>query len=146
MKKKSKQSSPNINVGSTSIVMVFSVLCLTVFAVLSYITARNELDLARRSADSVTAYYAADSAAVDVYNALISGDCVRQGDTITAAGTEIFACEGIYGGELCYSVPIDDMQELYVELSGEDSGYRIIAWVVSDTGDWIVDDTLNLMQ
>ncbi len=146
MKNRSKQTSPNINVGSTSIVMVFSVLCLTVFAVLSYITARNELDLARRSADSVTAYYAADSAAVDVYNALLSGDFTRRDDTISACGTEIFSCEGEYGGELCYSVPIDEMQELYVELSGEDSGYRIVAWIVCDTGDWIVDDTLNLMQ
>lgn len=146
MKNKSNQASPNINVGSTSIVMVFSVLCLTVFAVLSYITARNELDLARRSADSVTAYYAADSAAVDVYNAFVSGDFDEQDGIISAYGTEISACEGEFGGELCYSIPIDDMQDLYVELSGEAGGYRIVAWTVRETGDWIIDDTLNIMQ
>ena len=36
------RQSSGINIGSASIIMVFSVLCLTVFAVLTFVTANNE--------------------------------------------------------------------------------------------------------
>ncbi len=47
-------------VGGSSLLIIFAVLCLTVLAMLSLSTARNNDQLSRASADSVAAYYAAD--------------------------------------------------------------------------------------
>jgi hypothetical protein len=47
-------------VGLTSLFAVLIVLCLVIFAVLSRLTARNELALANRAADTVSERYAAE--------------------------------------------------------------------------------------
>ena len=47
------RQSSGINIGSASIIMVFSVLCLTVFTVLTFVTANNEYKLSVKSADQV---------------------------------------------------------------------------------------------
>ena len=47
--KKKTQFSSGINVGSASLAMVFSILCLTVFSVLSLITANNDYKLAEKT-------------------------------------------------------------------------------------------------
>jgi hypothetical protein len=51
-------------VGLTSLFAVLIALCLTVFAVLAWITARSELALAERGAELVTAFYEAEYRAV----------------------------------------------------------------------------------
>ena len=43
--------------------MIFVVLCLTTFGVLSYVTANADYKLSKKNADAVTAYYQADSKA-----------------------------------------------------------------------------------
>lgn len=55
-----KQTSP-IGVGVISILTVLLVLCLAVFAALTLSSARADLALSRRNADTVQAYYAADA-------------------------------------------------------------------------------------
>lgn len=52
-----------INIGISSIIFLFIVLCLSVFALLSINSARQSYDTVMRNADAVTAYYAADSQA-----------------------------------------------------------------------------------
>ena len=54
--KKKTQFSSGINVGSVSLAMVFSILCLTVFSVLSLITANNDYKLAEKSSSSDSRY------------------------------------------------------------------------------------------
>lgn len=56
-----QESNPlSINVGGSSVLMIFAVLCLTVFAVLSFTTAMSERSTANKYADSTEAYYAAE--------------------------------------------------------------------------------------
>lgn len=52
-----------ISVGGSSIVMIFVVLTLTVFATLSVVTASADLRFAKRSGRATTDYYSADSRA-----------------------------------------------------------------------------------
>ena len=59
MKPNDKRSA-GIHVGSASIIMIFAVLCLTVFSTLSYVTANQEYRLAQKSALAMEQYYAAD--------------------------------------------------------------------------------------
>ncbi|MCL1866780.1 MAG: hypothetical protein FWF82_05165 [Oscillospiraceae bacterium] len=49
-----------LGVGLASLFAVLVILCLMVFAVLSRITAKNELALAKKAADSAAAFYAAE--------------------------------------------------------------------------------------
>ena len=50
-----------INIGTASIILIFIILCLAVFSLLSLSDGNSALVLARRRADSVTAYYQADA-------------------------------------------------------------------------------------
>lgn len=59
---KAERRSVGIHVGSASIVMIFAVLCLTVFSTLSFVTANHERKLAEKSTLAVQQYYAADCA------------------------------------------------------------------------------------
>lgn len=47
--------------GASSILMIFVVLCLTVFGVLSYVTANADGKISAKNGESVEAYYSADA-------------------------------------------------------------------------------------
>ena len=66
MDKKQRTGSARFNIGIASIICIFAVLGLTIFAVLSVSTARAEANLAEKYADSVTDYYAADRRCSDI--------------------------------------------------------------------------------
>lgn len=51
-----------IGTGVTSIFMIFVILCLTTFGILSYTTAKADLELTNKNADYVSLYYDAYSA------------------------------------------------------------------------------------
>lgn len=63
MKQRSRPNNAGLGVGMVSILIVFVILCLTTFATLSLVSARADLRLTNRAADSLREYYAADSAA-----------------------------------------------------------------------------------
>ncbi len=130
-----------VHVGSATLVMIFSVLCLTIFAVLSVVTAGNAWTLAEKSADSVTAYYEADTKAIAIYDDLTANydgtftlptDCTAQVELVD--GTE----------RLNYWVSIDDNQVIWVQLYPVGDTLAIARWEVEYQGDWNADQTLNL--
>lgn len=55
-----------INIGFSSIVMVFIMICLVTFATLSVLTAHSDYRLSKKAADKTVAYYAADTLAREV--------------------------------------------------------------------------------
>ena len=50
-----------VNIGLSSLILIFIVLCLSTFGLLSLSSARGDLELAERGAEAVKAYYEADS-------------------------------------------------------------------------------------
>lgn len=50
-----------VSTGITSILMIFVVLCLTAFGVLSYTSANADLSLSRKNAENIENYYTAES-------------------------------------------------------------------------------------
>ena len=58
-----KQKKGFIHIGFSSILMVFTMLCLVTFATLSLITANSDYRLSLKVAEKTTAYYEADTAA-----------------------------------------------------------------------------------
>lgn len=59
----SKRKYPTINIGSSSMLVVFIILCLVTFSVLSVASANNDRKYSEKIADRTTAYYKASNKA-----------------------------------------------------------------------------------
>ncbi len=136
-----KRKVGGMNIGSASLVMVFSVLCLTIFAVLSVVTARNEWRLAEKSAQAVTDYYTADSLAAEILdeisrdeNGQLSLPSSREGTLESVNGTDY----------LNYFVSIDEYQRLWVQVYDDQGVIKIARWEVEEQGLWNADQSINV--
>lgn len=65
-----KTRSSFINIGFSSIVMVFIMICLVTFATLSVLTAHSDYKLSQKMANKTNAYYQADAVARDMLEAV----------------------------------------------------------------------------
>lgn len=118
-------------VGGSSLLVIFAVLCLTVFAMLSLTQAQADRRLAQNSWSAVTGYYQADCQAQEILSQLRAGE---RPDGVTEEGENVFS----------YACPISDAQtlEVRVRLTGEN--YEILAWQAVFTADWQADEDLDL--
>ena len=138
-KKQSRFSPPAV--GGTSLLVVFAVLCLTVFALLSLSTVRANGRLSETSAQAVADYYAADCKAQETLARLRNGEF--------PAGVTRHSYEPQAGGVRCsYAVPISEGQELRVEVRFPDmldlDSYEIVCWRAVPVGQWENDENLNV--
>ena len=134
MKKQENRQRPmGLNIGSASIIMLFAVLCLTVLAALSLLSANSQHSLAERSAEVTRAYYAAEVKAAQMY------DLVKNGDLSSVSLYE-------QNGETLYSytVDIDEFQSFNVLIAIEDGTTQIRSWKIVEAGNWTPDDFFDL--
>lgn len=115
-------------VGASSLLVIFAVLCLTVFALLSISTVQADGRLSENAAAAVEGYYAADCAAEEILSRLRSGQ-------IPAGVSEE---NGIYS----YTCTISDTQALVVEVAVDGADYTILRWQAVSTAHWQADDSL----
>ncbi|MDE7003255.1 MAG: hypothetical protein K2P08_02370 [Oscillospiraceae bacterium] len=124
-------------VGGASLLVVFAVLCLTVFALLSLSTVRANGRLSETSARAVADYYAADVKAQEILARLRAGE--------EPEGVEWDGFGELYAS---YSCPISDQQELRVEVRFPDAldleNYEIVCWQAVPVGQWETDDELDV--
>lgn len=116
--------------GGISLLVVFAVLCLTVFALLSLTTVQANRRLADASVQAVEDYYAADSQAQSILARLRAGELpegVKQEDN-----------------RYSYVCPISSTQELQAEVAVQGAEYKILRWQAVSSVDWQADDTLDL--
>lgn len=130
------KKSAGINVGSASLVMVFAVLALTVFAVLSLVTANNELKLANKFCASIENYYSADYIACDILE-----DIKMSMENNTAIDIESVTFQDTIG---YFQVPIDEGQSLSVKIDIEDNDIEILSWQIINTIEQNYDTNLNV--
>lgn len=88
-----------VSTGITSIMMIFVVLCLTAFGVLSYSSANADIKLSVKNADSISDYYKAES--------LINEDICRIDGIILKARQDGLS------GEAYYAKVKDDISKAY---------------------------------
>ena len=121
-------------VGGSSLLVIFAVLCLTVFALLGLSTVRADGRLSDASAKAVSAYYEADCQAEAILARLRAGELLEGvEETVTPEGR---TC--------AYTCPISDTQTLAVEVRLEGANYDILRWQAVSTADWEPDETLDL--
>lgn len=114
MKKQRSMSEPMV--GGSSLLTIFSVLCLCVFSLLSFVTVQAEKRLSDVAAAAVTEYYRADMEAEKIFARL------RRDETVSG----VFEEAGIYS----YACPISASQTLEVELQREVESWRVLRWQV----------------
>jgi Tfp pilus assembly protein PilX len=110
---KAKSFSPPL-VGGASLLVIFAVICLTVFALLTVSTANAEQRLSRVSANAVSAYYKADAAAEIIFSEIRSGN-VPKNVTIK---------NNVYS----YTCAISDNLFLYVEVCFSNGEWLVLSW------------------
>ncbi len=134
MSNSSKKKQFGMNIGSASILLVFVILCLVSFAVLSIVSANADSKLSSRVLERTTAYYDACNQAEQ---SLAGIDKILQRIYASSESEEAYFASVGHGKS--YVIPISDLQSLQVTIeilypvSPEDTFYRINAWQVLNT-------------
>ena len=117
--KKSSGSIPTV--GGSSLLVIFAVLCLTVFALLSMSTVKGDTNLSKKSVKAIEEYYTADSLAEEVLALIRSGN----------------APSGIKrdGNKYSYECRINSTSVLCVELIADGDDYEVTRWQTVSTLD-----------
>ena len=113
MKKRERDIQPPA-VGSSSLLVAFALLCLTVFALLSLSTVQAEKRLSQSSAQAVESYYRADCQAEEIFARLRSGELPK----------EVTLSQGVYR----YSLPMGENLTLQVELTRAGDTWTVLRW------------------
>ena len=100
-------------VGGSSLLVIFAVLCLTVFALLGLSSVQASGRLSDASAQAVSAYYTADCQAEEILAAL------RQGEVPEGVRQEE---NGVYA----YTCPISDTQALEVRVRVDGGTWTVL--------------------
>lgn len=135
-------------IGTSSLLVVFLVLCLATFAVLSLSGARNEAALAERCAERKSAYYQAVSQAERVLDTIDQSLAASEAEETDAAGALLSLNDGALSGtplspmsaedglpRFSFSVPTGDSEILSVEFVLQDSYYTLTCWQLVHTSD-----------
>jgi hypothetical protein len=117
-------------VGGSSLLVIFSVLCLTMFALLSMSEVQAYGRLSDKSAESAEAYYAADCEAQQILAQLRSGELPPE---VTVQGNEYY-----------YVCTVSDTQQLEVEVRIDGSAYTILRWQTVSVAEWEPDYGLSV--
>ena len=146
-----------MNIGSASLVLIFAVLCLTLFATLTLLSAKNEMNLTNKYSESVTQYYAADNKAEenlliiqDVLSsasktnadmpAYIKNQCKKYNFTYVQKNNKIY---------ITFNENINTQQVLHVTVkvnSINDKKFEIIQWKKINTNEINIDESINVYK
>ncbi|EDS71573.1 hypothetical protein ANASTE_01275 [Anaerofustis stercorihominis DSM 17244] len=122
--KKSNSNEYGINIGSSTLIMIFALLCLVVFSLLAYKTALNEKNLALKVSNETKAYYEADYKATEIKNKIENN--IANGKSIASFADYEKNINGI--SYIGYSVKIDENKKLVVELKRSGNDLKIVKW------------------
>lgn len=143
-----------VNIGLTSLILIFIILCLATFSLLSLSSARGDQSLALRSAQAVTEYYRADA---EGEKWLKQADAILQKETVigTTSQEEIQALAKKVASQLGCSIDettgyistdisMERGQALHIDLAltGDENRYEVRSWYVYDSGNYKIDDSM----
>ena len=119
-------------VGASSLLVIFSVLCFTAFAMLTLSTVKADERLADASCESVKAYYRADCEAEEILAKLRLGMTV---DHVIQKGN----C-------YAYSCKVSDTQVLSVVVEIRGQEYQVHQWKLEETAQWKPQEYIELFD
>ena len=124
-----------LNIGSASIIMIFAILCLTVFSALSLVTSVSEKKTAQRFADETAAYYEADSEAVKIKN------------SIPGPGSAGASPNTLPDAIITYNVPLsDNISRITAVLTynSKTNTLETLSWEKNNISEWSPDTDIDV--
>ena len=112
----------------SSLLVIFSVLCLVTFALLGMSTVQADYRLAEASQNAITCYYQADYQAEEIFARLRAGELP---DSVI-----------VIGDLYLYTCPISEKQELQVELQKMGDTWTVTQWQavsLAEYGDQLIE-------
>lgn len=118
------------SIGSSSLILIFIVLCLATFSILSLGNARREDMLSEKNAAAVKAYYEADSQAEEFV--AMADRALKSGDGEDQAAEQLGSYYQADTKTCRTDIPMNAGQALKVELAldWEARTYRVLKWNV----------------
>ena len=134
-----------IGVGSASIVLIFAVLCLTIFSLISFLVTQNTKALIDAEAELVVNYYKADTGAEIVLAKLIQNSDITEVDGV-AINIELNHEFDTNQTVVNFSYPIynSDSKVLFVRVQISQDSYKLLSWRIYDTADWEAENEFNI--
>ena len=120
MNKKHEFSLPVIGAGS--LLVIYTVLCLTVFSLLSLSTALADKRLGEASVNAISQYYEADTKAEEIYAEIRSGKTPEN----------VNISNNVYS----YSCYVSETQTLEVDIEKTETGWQILRWQTVSHNEW----------
>ncbi len=149
MKKINKTSYPPIHMGTSLMLVIFIILCMIVFAVLSLSSSLKDYDYSQKNAQRTTNYYEAcnqaEKSIADIHQLLTSSSSFESAlDKIEDLGYVAVSDDHLAQ----FHVAIDDNEFLQVVLdlkpaNGDD--YRIATWKSVSSDEWDGNQTLPVL-
>jgi len=136
------QNRGGVGVGSASIVLVFAVLCLTIFSLITLVVASNDRALVEAEVNLVVGYYEADTLAELVLAELKQSDEIPdsiRGVDIRTVWHDYLEMETVY-----FYTRISDFKDLFVHLAFYEDSFTILSWRMSETDEWEYNPGLNV--
>ena len=121
--------------GAVSLVMIFCVMCLAVFSVLTLAAADREARLSEVTARNTAEYYQADHDAAVIVAALRSGSPLPADLDVNITWD---------GDTASFLLPVNDSMGLDVAVSIQGKKAEILRWQTIYTGAWEPDFSLDL--
>ncbi len=144
-------ASAGISFGTVSIIVIFSVLCLSIFAVLSLSLALSEKKLAHKTADAYTAFWQAEYAATNQINAIHAlyaktGNLAQFLEEAKELGAEV-TIDG-QTTTIATVTPVDANRQLEIQLTlntqEQNKKLAVTRWQVVNTGPWTPDESIQI--
>lgn len=139
-----------VNIGLSSLILIFIVLCLSTFGLLSLSSARGDLELAQRGAQAVREFYEADSkgqqwlAETDQILRQMEGSSLEEKKAALAvrAGNTCDEENSLISTE----IPMERGQSLHIDLKLKEGKerYEIRSWYVYDSGEYEIDNDVRV--
>lgn len=144
--------------GASSVLMIFIVLCLTAFGVLSLVSARADLRLTNKTVDAAEEYHRADARTDELLSVIdqkLADACAQVSDLSAAEAParytallrdSLFALEGVRldGDRVFLTVSMSDGREIRTELEllppGERDRYRVLSRQLYAAADGNIED------
>lgn len=145
------ESSRNkINIGASSLILIFIVLCMATFGLLSLSSAQGDLKLAKRNGEAVQEYYEADNKGqqwLKMVDQVLSEEMQGERDSARCSLAVKDRLGDMYDREtglITTDIPMDRGQSLHIELvlmCGEQH-YDIKSWYVYASDEYEIDDSM----
>ncbi len=150
---KERTFSGGVNIGGMTVLVIFTLLCLTIFSVLSLASAQADHRLSQKSLEQTAQYYAADGKAEERLRSVSETLAEAAEESGNESGfwekAAFLLGEGFSSGDKTFSFQekINDSMNLSVKLQivyGDPPKAEVLQWQSVSTVEYEIDDTLTL--